>query len=57
MFSSVILQCDKMVKKARDICRVMERRLEMWHYGRFNTLVQEAMSPSNVTVVHQTMTT
>ena len=57
MFSSVILQCDKMVKKARDICHVMERRLEMWHYGRFNTLVQEAMSPSNVTVVHQTMTT
>ena len=25
------------------ICRVLERGLEMWHEGKFNTLVQEAM--------------
>ena len=43
VFSSVILQCDRTVKKGCDIRRLLERRLGLWHEGKFDVLLQEAM--------------
>ena len=42
MFSSVILQREKFVKKVRDIIQSLNRRLDLWCEGKFDLLVQEA---------------
>ena len=40
--SSVILQRDRMIKKAMDVRRLMERQLSMWKEEKYDLLVQEA---------------
>ena len=42
VFSAVILQCDRMVRKGGDVCRLIERRLSQWRDGKFDLLLQEA---------------
>ncbi len=42
LFTSLILQRDKMVKKARDIRPMIARRLDMWESGKHRELLQEA---------------
>ena len=39
--SSVILQCDKSVKKGHDIYRLLERRIILWEQDNFDLLLQE----------------
>ena len=43
VFSSVILQRNKMVKKTRDIKDTLERYLSLWCDEKYNILVQEAV--------------
>ena len=43
VFSSVILQRNKMVKKTRDIKDTLERRLSLWCDEKYDILVQEAV--------------
>ena len=42
VFSSVVLQRDKSVKKMADVRRVLERRMKMWVDNEFDLLLQEA---------------
>ena len=42
VFSSVILQHDRMVHKGVDIRRFLDQRVDQWHDGHFDLLVQEA---------------
>ena len=42
VFSLVILQCDRMVRKGADIRRLLERCLGLWQQGKFDMLIQEA---------------
>jgi len=39
IFSSVILQCDQMVRKGADIRRLLDRRIGQWRDGHFDLLV------------------
>ena len=41
-FSAVILQRDKMVKRRCDVIRTLDRRMDLWSAGRFDSLLQEA---------------
>ena len=43
VFSAVILQRHRMIKKGSDIRRVMEKRMEKWSNDDFDTLVEEAV--------------
>ena len=43
LFTSLVLQRDKMVKKARDIRPMIARRLDMWESGQHRELLQEAL--------------
>uniref|UniRef100_A0A1X7SXQ2 Reverse transcriptase domain-containing protein n=1 Tax=Amphimedon queenslandica TaxID=400682 RepID=A0A1X7SXQ2_AMPQE len=43
VFSSVILQRDKMIKSAKEVRRIIDRRLSMWSEEKFDLLVQEAV--------------
>ena len=43
VFSSVILQRDRMVKRAKEVRRTIDRRLSMWSDEKFDALVQEAV--------------
>jgi hypothetical protein len=43
VFSSVILQRDKMVKKGCDIRRVIEKRLMLWSEDKFDQLIDNAV--------------
>ena len=43
VFSSVILQRDRMVRKGQDVRRVLARRLSMWSNADYDLLVQEAI--------------
>lgn len=43
IFTSVILQRDKMVKKAGDIKRTIDKRLSMWAREEFDVLIQGAI--------------
>ena len=43
VFSAVILQCHRMIKKGSDIRRVMEKHMEKWSNDDFDTLVEEAV--------------
>ena len=42
VFSAVMLQRDKMIRKVRDIRKLLVRRLDMWERDEFDGLVQEA---------------
>ncbi len=42
VFSSVMLQRDRSVKKVADIRRVLERRMKLWVENEFDLLLQEA---------------
>ena len=43
LFSALMLQRDRMVKKSADIRRVSERRMSMWRREEFELLIQEAV--------------
>ena len=43
VFSAVILQYNCMVRKGKDIRRVLERHLTMWTNDEFDYLVEEAV--------------
>ena len=43
VFSSVILQRDKMIKGAKEVRRIIDRRLSMWSEEKYDLLVQEAV--------------
>ena len=43
VFSALMLQRDRMVKKTADIRRVLERRMSMWRREEFDLLLQEAI--------------
>ena len=43
VFSAIILQRDRMVRKGSDIRRVMEKRLERWSNDKFDALIEEAV--------------
>ena len=43
VFSSVILQRDRMVIKGSDIRRTIERRLKLWSDEEYDQLVDEAI--------------
>ena len=43
VFSSVILQRDRSVRKGPDVRRVIGRRLDMWQDDKFDLLIQEAV--------------
>ena len=43
VFSTTILQRDRMIKKTVDIRRVLERRVRMWKNEEFDLLLQEAV--------------
>ena len=43
VFSSLMLQRDRMIRKAADIRRVLERHMKMWRNGDFDLLLQEAI--------------
>ena len=43
VFSAVMLQKDRMVKKSADVRRVLERRMSMWKKEEFDQLLQEAV--------------
>jgi len=42
VFSSVILQCDCMVRKGADVHRLLGKRLHLWQQENFDLLIQEA---------------
>ena len=42
MFTVLVLQRDKMVRKARDIRPLLARRVDIWEAGRRRELLQEA---------------
>ena len=42
VFGSVILQKDRMIKKGSDICRLLEKHLNLWQEDKFDLLVKEA---------------
>jgi len=42
VYCSVMLLCDRFVRKGSDIYRVLERRMTMWQNGQFDALLQEA---------------
>ena len=43
IFSSVILQRDRWVRRLRDIKRVLERRMDLWSDNNIDLLIQEAV--------------
>ena len=43
VFSALMLQRDRMVKRSADIRRVLERRMSMWRREEFELLMQEAI--------------
>ena len=43
MFSSVVLQRDRMIRKGNDICHSLEKRLKLWQGEKFDLLIQEAV--------------
>ena len=43
VFSSVMLQHDRMVRKSCDIRRLLDRRLSLWQQEQFDVLLQEAV--------------
>ena len=43
VFSSVVLQRDKLVRTGTDIRRTLNRRMSMWEENKFDLLVQEAI--------------
>ena len=42
VYSSVILQRDRMVRKGADVRRLLERRIMLWRQDKFDLLLQEA---------------
>ena len=47
VFSSLVLQRDRSVKKGNDIRRLLERRLSLWKEEKFNILLQEYVRCNN----------
>ncbi len=43
VFSSVVLHCDNLIKRTRDVVRTLNRLLDMWSDNMFDLLVQEAV--------------
>ena len=43
IFSSVILQRDRSVRRLRDVKRVLERRMDLWSDNNIDLLIQEAV--------------
>ena len=42
VFCSVMLQCDRLIRKGTDIRRLLERHMAMWQNRQFDALLQEA---------------
>ena len=43
VFSSLMLQRDRLVHKACDVRRLLDRRMSLWNDGQFDVLLQEAI--------------
>ena len=43
VFCPVMLQRDRFVRKGCDICRLLERRMKLWHDEQYDVLLQEAV--------------
>ena len=44
VFSSVILQCDKVVRKGTDIHCLLDRHIQLWQEEKFDLLLQEVLA-------------
>ena len=43
VFSTTILQCDRMIRKGQDIVRTLNRRMDLWDRNHYDSLIQEAV--------------